>query len=273
MVVSKKFFLITGGSSGIGKQMAADLLQKGNKVVIVANDKIILHEAFSELKKISSEVFFYPADINNSCDVSAMAQRVIHEHGAPDVLVNCAGFATYRTFEETDLAEIERLVGVNLLGAMRCAHYFLPSMIDRRSGMIVNVASIAGKLLITPNAVYGACKHGVVAWSEALRYELARFNIKISVICPGRIETAFFDHETFRKRIPRTETQLTVPIEKASKAIIRAIEKEKFLTFIPSGYRLLVWLVNTFSFFLKPVYGKLLYGRIDDLYRRKDSGS
>ena len=144
-------------------------------------------------------------------------------------------------------------------------------MIAQGHGSIVNIASIAGKLVMTSNGVYSASKHGLVAWSETLKYELARFNINICVICPGRVETPFFDHETFRLRAHRTETQLTIPIEEISKKIVAAIEKKSFLTFIPSYYGLLIWLVNTFSYFSKPMYGKLLSSRIEDIYTKKNS--
>jgi short-subunit dehydrogenase len=141
-------------------------------------------------------------------------------------------------------------------------------MIQRQQGIIVNVASIAGKLVMTPNGVYSSSKHGLVAWSEALAYELARFNIDVSVICPGRVETAFFDDETFKSRVPRKETQLTTSIEKVTEKIIYAIEKKKLITYVPSYYGFLIWTINTFTYFSKPVYGRLLRSRIEDMYRK-----
>lgn len=268
-MISKKYILITGGSSGIGKHLAASLLKNNNKVVIASNNQLGLQHAVSELRNISPNIFSYFVDVNNTDSVYSLSETLLSEHGCPDILVNCAGFATYRTFEESPIDEIEQLVGVNLLGAMRCTHSFLPKMIARGNGSIVNVASIAGKLVMTPNGVYSASKHGLVAWSETLKYELARFNINVSVICPGRVETAFFDHETFRARAPRAETQLTIPIEEVSRKAISAIEKKKFLTFIPSYYGLIIWLVNTFSYFSKPIYGRLLSSRIEDMYLKK----
>jgi uncharacterized protein len=268
-MISKKSILITGGSSGIGRNLAASFLKNDNKVIIASNNQSALQLAGSELKDISPNIFLYSVDVNNTDSVDRMTEAVLADHGCPDILVNSAGFATYRTFEETPIKEIEQLVGVNLLGAMRCTHSFLPMMIARKGGMIVNIASIAGKLVMTPNGVYSASKHALVAWSETLKYELARFNINVSVICPGRVETAFFDHETFRMRTPRAETQLTIPIEVVSRQILSAIEKKKFLTFIPSYYGLLIWLINTLSFAIRPIYGRLLTSRIESLYVAK----
>jgi uncharacterized protein len=265
-MITEKLILITGGSSGIGKNLAIKFLESGNRIVIASNNLTGLEQAASELRLISSEIFFYKVDVGNSDSVQIMASSVLQEHGCPDILINNAGFATYRTFEESPIDEIEQLVNVNLIGAMRCAHSFLPAMIARGYGSIVNIASIAGKLVMTPNGTYSASKHGLVAWSETLKYELTRFNIDISVICPGRVETAFFDHETFKTRAPRSETELTIPLEVITRNIISAIEKKRFLTFIPSYYGFLIWLINTFPFISKPLYSKLLSSRIEDIY-------
>jgi short-subunit dehydrogenase len=270
MMISGKHILITGGSSGIGKHLAGKLLEHGNKVVIASNNSASLEQTVGELKNISSHIFFCSVDVSSTDSVHALAEFVLRHHDCPDILINNAGFATYRTFEESPITEIEQLVQVNLLGAMRCTHSFLPAMIARGHGSIVNIASIAGKLVMTPNGVYSASKHALVAWSEILKYELARFNIDVSVICPGRVETAFFDHETFRTRISRSETQLTIPIEVVTQKTITAIEKKRFLTFIPSYYGLLIWLINTFPLLTKPFYGKLLSSRIEDIYHTKD---
>lgn len=268
-MISGKYILITGGSSGLGKHLAGQLLEAGNKVSIASDNQSSLEQAVKELKGKSANITPYHVDIGNTESVAKMSEALIREQGCPDILVNCAGFATYRTFEETPIAEIERLVNVNLVGAMRCTHAFLPSMIARGHGTIVNMASIAGKLVMTPNGVYSASKHGLVAWSETLKYELARFKIDVCVICPGRVETAFFDHESFRQRAPRKETEMTVPIEQVSRMTIAAIEKKRFVTFVPAYYGFLIWLVNTFALFSKPVYGRLLTSRIESIYLSK----
>jgi short-subunit dehydrogenase len=188
------------------------------------------------------------------------------KYGCPDILINNAGFATYRTFENTDMEEIERLISVNLLGAMRCTKAFLPEMIARRRGVIVNMASIAGRIVLTPNGTYCAAKHGLVAWSETLRYELAHFSIQVNVICPGRAETSFFDHETFKTRAQRPETRFTISVEDISRATRRAIAHNRFITYIPWSFGLLVWLINALPFFGKRIVGRLLLSRIKSIY-------
>jgi short-subunit dehydrogenase len=121
---------------------------------------------------------------------------------------------------------------------------------------------------MTPNGTYSAAKHALVAWSEVLHYELARFNIQVNVICPGRVEaeTAFFEHETFRNRVPRAETRLTITVGDVSQATFQAIAHKHFLTYVPWTLGLVVWLTNAFPFLVKPIYRRLMLSRIESLY-------
>lgn len=265
-----KVVLITGGSSGIGKRLAADLLGSGARVVIASDRSDRLAQAVRELAVISTCVTSIVCDVGDRESVLRMKDEVLDKHGCPDILVNCAGFATYRTVEGSDLEELERLISVNFMGAMRCTRAFLPSMAARQSGTLVNIASIAGRMIITPNSTYGAAKHALVAWSEALKYELARFNIHVNVICPGRVEldTSFFEHETFRNRAPRVETRLTITVGDVSRATLQAIARNRFLTYVPWTLGLGVWLTNAFPFLVKPIYGRLLRSRIESIYTR-----
>src|SRR5260370_26385916 len=117
-----------------------------------------------------------------------------------EVLIKNAGYDGYRPCEESSAAEVLDILDVNLGGAMRFAKACLPAMIRQRSGRIVNIASVAGGLIITPNAVYCAAKTGMVAWSKALRHEVARFNVAVNVVLPGLTATQFHNHPTFRRR-------------------------------------------------------------------------
>ena len=261
MELNKKV-LITGGSSGIGKRLAADLLRAGANVIVVADEPGRLRDAVKELSAISPLVTGVACDVGDRDRVRAMRDQVLEWYGCPDILINSAGFATYKTFAAMEIEEIERLVNVNLVGAMRCTRAFLPHMIERRSGAIVNMASIAGRLVMTPNGTYSAAKHGLVAWSETLRYELAGSGIQVNVICPGRVETPFFDHESFRTRGPRVEARYTITVEDVSRATRRAISRNRFITYMPRVLGLLVWLTNALPFVVKPLYGMLLTSRI-----------
>jgi uncharacterized protein len=264
---ASKTILITGGSSGIGKQLASDLLRSGAQVVIVSEQPERLAEAARELSQISPQVAALTCDVGDSKSVVHLKDQMIDQYGCPDVLINCAGFATYRTVEGSDLEELERLVSVNFLGAVRCTRVFLPPLIARRQGVIVNMASIAGRLALTPNGTYCASKHALVAWSEILRYELTRFNLQVNVICPGRVETPFFDHQTFKERHARRETRYTTSLQDVSRATLQAVARNRFLTYVPRTLGVLVWLTNVMPFLVKPLYKRLMLNRVESIYR------
>ena len=268
---SNKNIFITGGSSGIGKQLAADFLQLGSQVGIASNDTAKLEATCAELSTISPRISAFACDVGEPQQVKSTAQRYVREFGAPDVLVNNAGYAVYQTFEETSANEISRLLAVNLEGACTMTREFLPSMIQRRSGNIVFMASIAGRIPITPCGVYGGAKHAIVALASTLRVELKRFKISVHVICPGRVETDFFLHRTFVERQQRPETKWTVSVEAVSRATISSVRSDRFMTYVPKSQGLLVWLTNAFPFIFRPVLDRIMEGRVNDIYRSRSS--
>jgi short-subunit dehydrogenase len=206
-------------------------------------------------------------DVGDSDQVRAMGATILERYGCPHVVVNNAGFATYRTFEQSDLDEVVRHANVDYIGALRVTKVFLGEMINRRSGQIVNLASIAGAVLLTPNAVYCGAKHGMVAWSRCLDYEVRRFGIRVNVVCPGRVETPFFDHETFKRRAPRREAGMTVPLDTVVDRTWAAAKRNRRIIFIPSYLGLLSWGLKVTPFLSELVYGRLFLSRVDAIYR------
>ena len=257
---------VTGGSSGIGFGVAERLVSIGARGVLVADHQQRLDAAAERLGGAAAGVHTVACDIGQPGSVAGAMTRLLSEHGAPDLLINNAGFAVYRTFEQSDAAEIERLFEVNFGGHLRCTKALLAPMIQRGSGQIVNVASVAGLITLTPNAVYGAAKFGIVGWSRALRVELARFGIGVSCVCPGRVETPFFDHETFRLRRHRKETELTIPMATVVDAILDAARRNRELVTVP---RYFGWLSRAAAAVppLLSMQHALLRRRVDDLYR------
>ena len=267
-----KVVVVTGGSSGIGQQIARDLLRIGAFVTIVSDQRAKLDSAYAELKETFPAVEAIVCDIRNREQVSQMAQRVLERHQHIDILINNAGYAVYRPFEESTTEEVLDILDVNLAGAMRCAKAFLPSMIARRSGRIVNVSSIGGETIITPNAVYCAAKHGMVAWTRAIRYELSHFGVAVNVVCPGHTKTNFHDHPTFRRRdVYRRKGSRSMGVETVSSAVLDAIRKDRIVTYVPSWQGLVVWALNTFSFVMAPVWNVITKERIAQLYEQIES--
>lgn len=258
--------LITGGSSGIGKHLAGELLRRGARVGIVAHDVVKLNSAATELGRISSDVWSHACDIGVLDDVRAMARDYRQEFEAPDVLINNAGYAVYYTFEQTPLDEIQRLFQVNLVGAATVTREFLPDMIRAGGGHVVMMASIAGRIPMTPCGVYSASKHGLVALAELLAIETARFNVKVHVVCPGRLETEFFARESFQTRAHRPEAARTIPVEAVSHAVVAAVERNRFMTYVPWYYGILTWLAAAAPGVFKPFWHRLMSSRVNDIY-------
>jgi short-subunit dehydrogenase len=257
--------VITGGSSGIGKGLALTLLKAGARVTIVGNQPARLEDALQEMKAVSTAVTALQCDVSDLTQVRELVARQT-DVGPPDILVNNAGFATYTPVEQASSEEIENLIAVNLLGAMYVTREFLPSMIARGHGRIVNISSVAGKLVITPNATYCAAKHGMVAWSDALSAELHQFGITVQVVCPGRVDTPFFDHPSFEARPPSRTTSFTVPLEKVTRATIDAMGSQRFLTYVPRWFGLVAWVSGLAPATARRLIGHVNRSRIAALY-------
>jgi len=163
-----KNVLITGGSGGIGMQLAKDFAGRGAQVVVCSDSSQSLAQTRTDFEQVDLKVDTQECDVRSANQVNSLADYTLRQYGHLDILINNAGYAVYRPFEESSLDEVLDLLDVNLAGAMRCAKAFLSSMIEHHSGRIVNISSIGGETIITPNAVYCAAKHGMVAWSKAL---------------------------------------------------------------------------------------------------------
>ena len=266
---SGKVVLVTGGSNGIGKQLAIDLSRLGAKVTVCGQHPASVEQSRLEFLQSGLQIDAQTCDIRVMTQVDQLVDHVRNQHGPVDMLVNNAGYAVYRAFEESSTDEVLDLLDVNLAGAMRCAKAALPDMISRRSGRIVNIASIGGQAIVTPNAVYCAAKHGMVAWTKAIRYELARFNVKVTVVCPGLTTTNFHADPTFRRRDPyRGRKGRAMTVEVVSASILRAIRQDRVVAFVPAWHRWMVWALNAFPGITTPVWDRITRRRVAQLYEQ-----
>lgn len=264
---AEKLIIITGGTSGIGFALAEDFCRRHAKVVVVADRPEGVERTIQHFAKQGKGVDGYVCDVGSADGVAETSKMILAKHGVPDILVNNAGFATYRTFEQEDPDEIERLMDVNFGGAVRMSKAFIGGMNKRRSGHIVNIASIAGAITLTPNSLYCGAKHALMAWSKCLSIELARFGVAVTVICPGRVLTNFFAHETFQTRSHRPETSLTVPMSAVVQATVEAIRRRQFIRFVPRYLGAITWASAAFGPLAQRPLNSLMRSRIEDLYR------
>jgi 3-dehydrosphinganine reductase len=183
---------ITGGSSGIGLAMARQLVQAGAHVAIAARgvDQLELaRERLAELASDGQRVLAYPLDIADRAAVAALGPRVIEELGGVDLLVNNAGIARPGHFMELPESLFEDMVAVNYLGAVWVTRAFLPGMVERGSGHVLNVSSIAGLMGVFGYTAYAGSKFALAGFTESLRQELEPRGIGVTLLCPPDTDT------------------------------------------------------------------------------------
>lgn len=190
-----KVVLITGASSGFGEDAARLFAKEGCKVVLTARRLEKLQQLAAEIQNSGGEAIAIPSDVNQSAEIEVMVQTALDLYGRIDILFNNAGFGAMDWFEELDPdRHIETLVRVNLIGTMLVTRAVLPDMLDRGSGHIINMSSVAGLIASPLITTYSASKHGVRAFTDALRREVSPLGIKVSGIYPGPAETEFGSH-------------------------------------------------------------------------------
>lgn len=182
-----KTVLITGASSGIGKETARRLLQEGYTVYVAAR-RVDKMQDLRALGAIPLQV-----DVTRDDDLVAAVTQISAAHGGVDVLVNNAGFGAYGAMEDTTLEDARYQFEVNVFGLARLTQLVLPYMREKRAGRIVNISSMGGKIYTPLGSWYHATKHALEGWSDCLRLELAPFGIDVIIIEPGAIQTEFGD--------------------------------------------------------------------------------
>jgi 2-hydroxycyclohexanecarboxyl-CoA dehydrogenase len=185
--------VVTGAGGGIGGAISRRLAREGAKVAVLDRDgKAAESTAAAICGTGHGEAVAITCDITDRAAVDQAVTNTEAALGPLAILVNNAGWDVFKPFTETVPDEWERLISVNLVGALNMHHAILPGMVERRSGRIVNIASDAARVGSSGEAVYAACKGGLVALSKTLAREHARHAITVNVVCPGPTDTALF---------------------------------------------------------------------------------
>lgn len=262
----EKFVLITGASSGIGRQTSIDFALNGaSKIVIVSRTE---HKLVTLQKQIEQtitrkvgrienfEVIPYACDVSKKDDVLAMGRDILQKLGKIDILVNNAGFGTFGEVRGQEIEDIESIMYTNYFGMIYCTKVFLDSMVSRHSGHIVNVASVAASFGVAGMAAYCASKYAMLGFSESLHQELKSTGVSVTVVSPIGVKTNFFDHKSFRDRKPNYTGFMLDP-KSVSKAIISASYSPRTEIVVPFYIRIAIWMKCTFPYAVNPLVGTL----------------
>ncbi len=189
MKIENKTIWITGASSGIGLELCRQLAAKGARVVLSARRREILENIAAELPGGRERHWVVPLDLADVDKLIPAVQAVLTDIGPVDILVNNGGISQRAYFLETDLEVYRQLMEVNYLGTVAMTKALLPAMVDRRSGMIVSISSVAGKMGSKLRTGYSGSKFAVVGFMDCLRAETASKGIECLTVCPGSINT------------------------------------------------------------------------------------
>jgi short-subunit dehydrogenase len=254
-----KVVLITGASSGIGRESAIEFAKLGANIILISRTKEKLEQVAHELKKFNVTTLTCQCDVSDKQQVKEMSKTVLEKFDSVDILVNNAGFAIYGSVSDLSIDEIESQMETNYFGMVYCIKNF--SMLDKKSGHIVNVASVAGSFGLPGIASYCASKFAMLGFSEGLKHELKNSGVGITVVSPIMVRTNFFEHPSFENMPKFSPTSLSS--KTVAKAILKAANSPRLEIIVPSVVRGAVWMKNTFPYFINPILGKSFKKQLD----------
>jgi short-subunit dehydrogenase len=229
-----KTVLITGGSRGLGLVMAREFAREGSRLVLCARDEQELEQARLDLEGLGAEVMIVSCDVTNKEDVDAMIASVNSRFGGVDVLINNAGVIQVGPIEVMTREDFELAMQAHFWGPLNTILAVLPSMRQRRTGRIVNISSIGGKVSVPHLVPYSASKFALVGLSKGLRAELMKDGIKVTTVCPGLMRTGSPRNADFKGKhefeyawfsISDALPLLSVSAENAARQIVRACKR------------------------------------------------
>jgi short-subunit dehydrogenase len=242
MRLNGKVVLITGASEGIGAACASEFARAGARLSLTARSPEGLAAAGG------SDALLTPGDLTSEETRRRAVARTLERFGAIDILINNAGMGLYMPSWQTPLAEARRLWELNFFSLLHLTQLVAPIMRERRSGMIVNVGSIAGKMTLPWFTLYSASKSAIGALTEGLRMELRRDGVKTMLVCPGYVKTGFQSH-VIGGHPPERVLQgkrFAITAGECARAIRRGVERESRTVVTPASGWLLVALMRLF---------------------------
>jgi NAD(P)-dependent dehydrogenase (short-subunit alcohol dehydrogenase family) len=242
--------VVTGGASGIGRALCEALAQRGARVVVADRNAAGAEEVARASTGAAGRVRSAAVDVTDADAVDQLIDETVREHGRIDFLFNNAGIAVFGEELDVSLDDWRRVIDVNLWGVVHGVRAAYPRMVRQGSGHIVNTASVAGLSPACMELSYTASKYAVVGLSRGLRTEAAGYGVRVSVVCPGFIDTAILRVTELRRPIDRerllTLAPTPLPPERCAQIVLRGVEKNRSI--IPvTGHAWLGWCLDRLS--------------------------
>ena len=212
--LSGKVVIVTGGGGGIGTATCQRFAEEGAKVAVFDIDRNAAVRTAALITDAGGRAEAFACDITDYAACQSAVRSAEAAIGPVDILVNNAGWDVFRPFAETSPSDWQKIISINLTGVLNMHHVVLPGMVERKHGQIVNVSSDAARVGSSGEAVYAACKAGLIGFTKTIAREHSRHNINVNVVCPGIVNTKLYENykkgarnpdkldEAFRRAIP-----------------------------------------------------------------------
>ncbi len=227
-MLKDKVAMITGASSGIGYATALSLSKAGAKVAIGARRTDRLSDLENKIKENGGQVYSQKLDVTKKSECDSFVENILQKWGSVDILVNNAGLMPLSFVKNLKIDEWDQMVDVNIKGVFYCTAAVVPKMLDNKSGHIVNISSVAGRIVFPAGSVYCATKHAITAFSEGLRQELSvRKNIRVTCIEPGVVATELTNtitDESLQGFVENAKKMEALQAQDIANAIVYAVE-------------------------------------------------
>jgi len=227
-LIKDKVAIVTGASSGIGYATALALSKAGANVAIGARRTDRLSKLENEITKNGGKVFSQKLDVTKKSDCDSFVAAIIKKWGGVDILINNAGLMPLSFVKNLKVDEWDQMIDVNIKGVLYCTAAVIPHMLEKKSGHIVNISSVAGRIVFPSGSVYCATKHAVTAFSEGLRQEFStRSNIRVTCIEPGVVSTELtgtITDDSLKSFVENSKKMQSLNAEDIANAILFAVE-------------------------------------------------
>jgi len=263
-----KVVLITGAASGLGRELALSFAGEGSDLVLVDIDTEQLSETAAMTERLGARTMSRKVDVSSYEAMSELADEVLTELGRVDVLVNNAGVGVGGGLQTIPVEDIEWIIGINLMGEVYGTRAFLPQMVERKAGYVINVASLSGLVALPGHIAYTTSKFGIVGFSQSLWAEVRRHGIGVTLVCPGGMKTNIISHtrmhaenerqRKFQDRFAEILNNGMDPRDAADR-VMKAVKKGRFLVLLGPEAYLMYYINRVFPMFIMRVTAAVNY--------------